>query len=329
MRRREFIILLGGGAAAVWPLAASAQQPALPVIGFLYSASADGQAPQVAAFQLGLKEAGYEEGRNVAIEYRWAEGHYDRLAGLAADLVNRQVTLILAAGGNVPVQAAKRATSKIPIVFISGSSDPVKDGIVASLNRPGGNVTGISFISSTLLPKRLELLHQLVPKAASVAVLMNPNYPEAALQVQELQAAADSMKQQMYFLKAGSAGEIDAAFTMLGQKGADALILANDPFFASRRAQIVALVSRHAIPAMYDQRAYPDAGGLISYGAGIANMYRQAGDYVGRILKGTKPADLPVLLPTKFDLVINLKTARSLGLEIPPTLLAIADEVIE
>ena len=296
LKRRDFIALLGS--ATVWPLATHTQQPAMPVIGYLGSASL--VARYLAAFQQGLKETGFVKGQNVAIEYRWAEGHYDRLPALASDLVARQVTVIFATGGSAPAQSAKAATAKIPIVFESGG-DPVTAGLVASLNRPGGNVTGVSWIASALGAKRLGLLHQLVPKAASVAVLMNPNYPEAGLQVQELQAAADSMKQQIYFLKASRVDEIDAAFTTLVQQGADALFVANDPFLGGRRDRIVALAARHALPAIYPNRDDALAGGLISYGTNLADMYRQAGVYTARILKGEKPADMPVMQPTKFE----------------------------
>ena len=325
MRRREFITLLGS--AAAWPLSAQAQQPKMPVIGLLLAASPIER--NEAAVGQGLKETGFIEGQNVTIERRWADGQYDRLPALAADLVGRQVAAIIAAGGSVPAQAAKAATAKIPIVFVSGGDDPVKDGLVTSLNRPGGNVTGVSVITSALGPKRFELLHQLIPKASVVGVLMNPNYADADLQLRELQEAAGTFKQRIHIVNASTERDIDTAFAALAQQGIDALFIANDPFFTSRGDQIVALAARHAIPVIYSSRDFLPVGGLISYGADFRNGYRQAGNYVGRILEGERPADLPVLRPTKFELIINLKTAKALGLDIPPTLLALVDEVIE
>jgi putative ABC transport system substrate-binding protein len=327
MRRRQFVSLSAISTAA-WSLAALAQQSAMPVIGFLSSRSPGESASNVDAFHQGLKETGYVDGANVSIEYRWAEGQYDRLPALAAELVRRQVAAIVATGGNAPALAAKAATEKIPIVLISGS-DPVRAGLVASLNRPGGNVTGVTFIATALLAKRLELLHQLVPKATRVGVLVNPSYPDSDLQQQELREAAEAMKQQVHVVTASTVGDIDAAFATFVQQRPDALLVANDPFFDSRRAQIVALAERHTLPAIYPDRAYVAEGGLVSYGSSLGDSYRRAGIYTGRILKGAKAADLPVEQPTTIELIINRKTARALGLAIPPSILARADEVIE
>jgi putative tryptophan/tyrosine transport system substrate-binding protein len=327
MRRRQFVSL-SGIATAAWSLAALAQQSSMPVIGFLSSRSPGESASNVDAFHQGLKETGYVDGANVSIEYRWAEGQYDRLPALAAELVRRQVAAIVATGGNAPALAAKAATEKIPIVLISGS-DPVRAGLVASLNRPGGNVTGVTFIATALLAKRLELLHQLVPKATRVGVLVNPSYPDSDLQQQELREAAEAMKQQVHVVTASTVGDIDAAFATFVQQRPDALLVANDPFFDSRRAQIVALAEHHTLPAIYPDRAYVAEGGLVSYGSSLADSYRRVGIYAGRILKGAKAADLPVEQPTTIELIINRKTARALGLAIPPSILARADEVIE
>jgi putative ABC transport system substrate-binding protein len=327
VRRREFITLVGG-AAAGWPLAARAQQPAMPVIGFLNGQSARTWTVMVAAFRRGLSEAGYVEGRNVAIEYRWAEGQPDRLPALAADLVQRQVSVIVATGGNNPAIAAKAATSTIPIVFTS-NDDPRKYGLVASLNRPGGNVTGVSWFSAELGPKRLALLHELAPGATTVAMLVNPNNAETARQPAELQEAARAIGLQLVVLNATAAGDIDTAFTAIVDKGVGGLVVAGDSFLANRREQIIALAARHAIPTIYVNREMAGAGGLISYGNSLADAYRRAGIHTGRVLKGEKPADLPVDQAIKFELVINLKTARTLGLSVPPTLLTLADEVIE
>lgn len=326
MKRRNFVVLLG--AAAVAPLSARAQQAAMPTIGFLSSRSSDTSAPFVAAFRHGLSEAGFNEGRNVAIEYRWADGHYDRLPGLAADLVSRKVAVIVATGGNGPAQAAKAATRTIPIVFVSGG-DPVRAGLVASLSRPGGNVTGVSSILSALVAKRLELLEQLVPKVTVIGVLVNPDYPDSDLQLRELQEAAGTIKQRILVERASTEGSIDTAFATLVQARVDALLVANDPFFASRRDRITALAARHAIAAFYSGREFVDAGGLISYGPSLSDAFQQAGSYTGKVLNGMKPADLPVMQPTQFELVVNLKTAKALGLTIPPSILARADEVIE
>jgi putative ABC transport system substrate-binding protein len=307
---------------------ARAQQPSMPVIGFLLTASPDGYGALVASFLEGLKETGYVDGKNVTVDYRWAEGQNDRLPAMADDLVRRQVAAIVASGGDAPGLAAKKATDKIPIVLISGGA-PVRAGLVASLNRPGGNITGVSFIVSELIPKRLEILHELVPKAVTIGGLVNPDYADAELQLKELQDASAAIGLQIHILKAGTQGAIDAAFASLVQQGINTLLVANDPFFQSRREQIVALAARHAIAASYAGREFVNAGGLISYGPSLIDAYRLAGSYTGKVLSGIKPADLPVQQPTRFDLAINLKTAKTLGLTIPETLLATADEVIQ
>jgi putative ABC transport system substrate-binding protein len=326
MRRREFITLLGG--AAAWPLAASAQQTAMPVVGFLSGRSPGEAASAVDAFRQGLGEFGYIEGQNVTIEYRWAEGHYDRLPALAAELVARQVAVIAATGGEASGLAAKAATATIPIVFTMGG-DPVKLGLVFSLNKPGGNVTGVTFIVGDIATKRLGLLRQLVPNATTIAMLVNPNYPATSAEVRDVQAAARTIGLEIDLLPASNSREIDAALTAFVRKRPDALFVGGDPFLLGQRDQIASLAAHHAVPTTYPQREYVDAGGLMSYGASVPKGYRQAGVYTGRILRGTKPTELPVLQPTNLELAINLKTAKALGLDVPPTLLAIADEVIE
>jgi putative ABC transport system substrate-binding protein len=327
MNRRELMALLGGTAAA-WPLAARAQQRAMPVIGFLSGTSPGPYASYVAAFHQGLSDAGYVEGQNIAIEYRWAEGHYDRLPALAADLVGRKVDVIAASGGTPAARAAKSATSTIPIVFTSGT-DPVAAGLVTSLARPGGNLTGVSFLVVELNPKRLELLTELVPQARVIALLVNPTNTNAERTIRNMEEAARAKGVQLAILKVGSESEIDVAFASLVQLQAGALVVGADAFFNSRREQLVALASRHAVPAIYEGRESAASGGLISYGTSISSVYRQLGIYAGKILAGAKPADLPVQQPTKFELVINLKTAQALGLTVPQALLARADEVIE
>jgi putative tryptophan/tyrosine transport system substrate-binding protein len=328
MKRREFITLLGGAAVA-WPLAARAQQPGkVPVLGFLHVGSAEAFPYVVTAFRQGLKDTGFIEGQNVAIEFRWADGRYDRLPALASELVRRDVAIIFAAGGSAPALAAKAATAQIPIVFSSGG-DPVTGGLVSSLNRPGGTVTGVSLMYSDTVAKRLGLLHELVPKASLIGVLVNPDYADVDLQLKQLQEATRSLPQELQIEKARTAHEIGTAFENIVRRGATGLLVANDPFFTSQRYHIVALAMRHALPVIYEQREYTLAGGLMSYGSSLVDALRQAGIYVGRILKGDKPADLPVLQSSKFDFIINLQAAKALGLDVPPTLLALADEVIE
>src|SRR5271169_2913892 len=310
MRRRDFITLLGGTAAA-WPLAVRAQQPAMPVIGFLNGASADPNAPMLAAFRQGLNEAGYVEGQNVAIEYRWAEGQYDRLPALAADLVRRKVAVIAATGGPASGHAAKSATVTIPIVFISGA-DPIKEGLVASLNRPGGNATGVNPLLPAMEGKRLGLLHELVASADLFTALLNPAMPTFDDQLNDVEEAARALGQKIHIFRVSNEAEIDATFSSAADMHSGAALVAADPFMLSRRSKIVALAARYALPAVYEVREYALAGGLMSYGVSIAEAYRRAGIYVGRILKGEEPADLPVQQPTKYEFVFNLRTAKTL-----------------
>jgi putative ABC transport system substrate-binding protein len=326
MKRREFIALLGGAAASL-PFAARAQQ-SMPVIGYLGSGYAEDQKNLVAATLQGLKEAGYVEGQNLTVEYRWAEGHYERLPTLAAELVNRPVALIIAAGGSDPGRAAKAATSRIPIVFIT-AADPIKAGLVASLNRPEGNVTGISMIGSTLEAKRLELLHEMLPQATTVGVLINPKYPAAKAQVQEVEEATGRLGVKTVVLDASTEAEIETAFATLVQQQAGALLVGNDPFFGSARATLAALAISHKLPAISFRREFAEAGGLLSYGPNFEDGYRETGVYAGKVLAGTKTTDLPVMQPTKFELVINLKTAKAIGITVSESFLLRADEVME
>ena len=325
--RRKFLATLGGAAAA-WPLAARAQQAAMPVIGLLSTRSPVTDAPLTALFQQALRETGFVGDRNVVIDYRWADGQYDRLPALVADLVQRQVAVIVTIGGNPSALTAKAATATIPIVFMTGS-DPVRSGLVSSLHRPGGNITGVGALLEELEPKRLELLRELRPNANTIAVLVNPKYPDAESQVNDIQSGARGVGQEIVVLNASTVRDIDAAFATLAQMRADALLVATDAFFFTRVQQFVVLTARHAIPTIFWRREFATAGGLMSYGTNIDEVYRLAAVYAGRILKGEKPSDLPIQLSTKFELVINLTTVRALGLDVPPTLLARADEVIE
>jgi putative ABC transport system substrate-binding protein len=329
MRRREFSTLLGGAATAstIWPSPLGAQQKTTPVIGFLGTSTPGQSAHSLAGFRHGLGETGYAEGQNVAVEYRWVEGRLDRIPAFAADLVARKVDLIVA-GADLAAQAAKKATSTIPIVFISGH-DPVEQGLVASLARPGGNLTGVSFLTVELNPKRFELLRELVPQAQGIALLVNPNGPRFKLIVKDIEQAARAKGVQLHILTASIESEIDDAFTLLVRRQAGALVVAADPFFNSRREQLVALAARHTVPTIYEWRQFVVEGGLISYGTSSTVIFRQVGIYAGRILKGAKPADLPVVHPTTLELVVNLKTAKALDLTIPPAILSRADELIE
>ena len=326
MRRRQFIKLLGGAAAA-WPFSVRAQQAARPVIGFLSARSPDDTGPVLQAFLKGLGEAGFFDGQNVTIEYRWARGEYGRLPAFAAEFVQRRVNVLVATGGTDSALAAKQATSTIPIVFVSG--DPVRDGLVASLNRPGGNATGALVTTTEMEPKRLGLLHELTPGVSLIGALLNPNSPDAAHQLPELEQAARTIGRNLFVAKASDDEELNAAFVLLLRQGIGALLVGADPYFDTRRDRIIAFAAQNRLPAVYHFREYAFAGGLVSYGPSITDAYRQAGIYTGRILKGEKPADLPLLQPTKFDFVINLKTAKTLGIAVPFGLLNAADEVIE
>ena len=327
MKRREFMALMGG-AAVLWPLGTRAQQPAMPVIGWLSARSPAEAASVLQAFRQGLGQVGYFEGKNVTIEYRWAEGRYDRLPALAAELVSRQVTVIAATGGEVSPLAAKAATTTIPIVCTLGG-DPVETGLVASLNRPGGNLTGTTIMALEMASKRLDLARQLVPNATVIAMLINPTFPTASAEAREVQNAAHSLGIDINLLNASTESQIDVAFTNIVEQKNGALIIGTDPFLVGQRDQLVRLAARHMIPTIYFLREFVEAGGLMSYGPNIANGYRQAGVYTGLILNGANPAVLPIVRPTQFQIYLNLKTAKALGLQIPPLLLALADEVIE
>jgi len=328
MKRREFITLLGGAVAA-WPHAARAQQPPVPMIGFISTRSPDEASSHLTeAFRRGLNEGGFIEGQNVAMEFRWAGGDYGRVSAIMADLVTRKVAVIAAVGGEPTAKAAKQATSTIPIVFVIGS-DPVTLGLVGSYNRPGGNVTGINILTNSMEPKRLGILHDLLPQASRIAALVNPKFPAAATQLKDMGRAAQAIGMETEIFRASTESEIDAAFQSMVRRQMPALIVAADPFFNTHRSNLIALAARYRLPAIYQLREYAVDGGLMSYGIDLPDAYRQAGVYTARILKGAKPADLPILQPTKFEFVINLKTVKALGLDVPPTLLARADEVIE
>jgi len=327
MRRREFITLVGG-AAAGWPLVARAQQPAMPVVGFLGTTTPDDFADRVAAFREGLKEVGYVEGQNVVIEYRWPEGHYDRLPTLASDLVRRQVAVIAAVGGEPSALAAKAATTTIPIVFSIGG-DPIRVGLVSNLNRPGGNITGVNFFQSDIGAKRLGLIHELLPKATVIGFLVNPTFTDAEAEIRDANEAAIRLGLQTHTVEARTVDEFDNAFATLAQQKVEAIFLANDAFFFRERRRLIALAARYDMPAVYNWREFAVDGGLMSYSPSLTQGYRQVGIYTGRILKGEKPANLPVQQPIKFEFVINLKTAKALGLTFPSGLIAIADDVIE
>jgi putative ABC transport system substrate-binding protein len=327
MRRREFIRLLAGAGVA-WPIASQAQQPAGPVIGYLSGRSPEDTVDELAAFQKGLSEGGFVSGGNVTIEYRWARGDYSRLAVLAAELVQRRVTVVAATGGQNSARAAMQATATIPVVFALGA-DPVELGLVQSLNRPGGNATGTTILLGDMDQKRFGILQRTIPGIVRFGALVNPNYPPSADQIRDLEKAATDLGRQVFVAKASNDAELDAAFAALLHEQVGALLVASDPYFDTRRSRIIAFVAQNRLPAIYQFRAYAVEGGLISYGPSITDAYRQVGLYVARVLKGERPADLPILRPTKFDFVVNLKTAKSLGLTIPPTLVAQADEVIE
>jgi putative tryptophan/tyrosine transport system substrate-binding protein len=326
-KRREFISLLGGAAAA-WPFAARAQQPSMPLIGFLHGGSAEANQGFTSTFRQGLKQTGFSEGQNLAIEFRWADGHYDRLPALASDLIGRQPTVIVAAGGDNSARAAIAATTTIPIVFVAGS-DPSKSGLVRSLNKPGGNATGVSIFSTEVVGKRLDLLHELMPDATVIGMFVNPNNPNADTQIRGAQEAALARGVGLDVVNVGDDRDFDPAFARLLERRIEAVVVGADPIFFTKRYQLVALAARHALPAIFENREFTRAGGLMSYGTSVPDVYRQAGIYAGSILKGKKPDDLPVLLPAKFVLAINLQTAKALGREFPPTLLVLADEVIE
>jgi putative ABC transport system substrate-binding protein len=327
MKRREFISLIGGAAVA-WPVAARAQQPGIPIVGFMHSLWPEATVHVVAAFHRGLVEAGYAEGRNVSIEYRWARGQFDQLPVYAAELVALRVAVIVATGSTVSARAAKAATSMIPIVFTSGD-DPLKVGLVKHINRPGGNITGVTAFSATTAAKRVELMRKLLPDAVAIALLSNPKSPVDADEMRDLQLTARSLNWRIEIVGASAESELEAAFASMIAKGAQAMTISSDPLFFGARTRVVELAARHALPAIYDFRDYPVAGGLMSYGTNIVGVYQQVGVYTGKILAGAKPGDLPIMQPTTFNLVLNLKTAKALGLSIPDKLIALADEVIE